>query len=211
MKLKMIGLGLAIAIILITAILIPLMREPDLSQYRNLVEPRITDLPPQKMILVEATGDPNIVSGNVFRLLYKACFSIRGVRKGSNQPAPRALWPKPLDSPKSQWIGRYGIPVPDEITTRPPVKAEGGLNPELVAWEYGPVAEILHVGPYSTEAPTFSKLKKFITENGFEIIGEHEEEYVKGPGMFFKGDPEKYYTIIRYRIRHSAVRGASAE
>lgn len=73
------------------------------------------------------------------------------------------------------------------------------------------MAEILHVGPYTAEAPTISRLKKFIVESGFEVIGEHEEEYLKGPGMFFKGNPEKYYTIIRYRIRRSAAQGASPE
>ncbi len=31
--------------------------------------------------------------------------------------------------------------------------------------------------------------------------GEHEEEYLKGPGMFGTGGPEKYLTIIRYRLK----------
>jgi hypothetical protein len=32
------------------------------------------------------------------------------------------------------------------------------------------------------------------------VIGEHEEEYVKGPGMLLAGDPAEYLTIIRLRI-----------
>jgi hypothetical protein len=32
-------------------------------------------------------------------------------------------------------------------------------------------------------------------------MGDHEEEYVRGPGMVFAGDPRKYLTIIRLRIR----------
>jgi hypothetical protein len=32
------------------------------------------------------------------------------------------------------------------------------------------------------------------------IAGAHEEEYIKGPTMTGKGDPEKYVTIIRYQV-----------
>ena len=52
----------------------------------------------------------------------------------------------------------------------------------------------------SKETPTIEKLKKFIDNNGYKIIGAHEEEYLRGPGMFFKGNPNKYWTIIRYRV-----------
>jgi hypothetical protein len=29
----------------------------------------------------------------------------------------------------------------------------------------------------------------------------HEEEYIKGPGMIFAGNPETYLTIIRYPVQ----------
>lgn len=41
------------------------------------------------------------------------------------------------------------------------------------------------------------------------VVGEHEEEYVKGPGMLFAGDPEQYLTIIRLRVEKDEVSGAS--
>jgi effector-binding domain-containing protein len=63
------------------------------------------------------------------------------------------------------------------------------------------VAEILHIGPYDREEPDIARLTGFIKDNGYSIIGDHEEEYLKGPGMFSKGNPEKYYTIIRYRVK----------
>ena len=50
------------------------------------------------------------------------------------------------------------------------------------------------------ETPTIEKLKAFINERGYEISGDHEEEYLKGPGMFFKGNLNKYRTIIRYEL-----------
>ena len=93
------------------------------------------------------------------------------------------------------------MPVPDEVTTLPEYEAEAGLKVALTTWEYGEVAEILHIGPYDKEDQTIAKLMTFIEQQGYEIIGEHEEEYLKGPGMFFKGNPEKYYTIIRYQVK----------
>lgn len=65
------------------------------------------------------------------------------------------------------------------------------------------MAEILHIGPYSAEVPTTERLQSYIKEKGYRVIGVHEEEYLKGPGMFGKGNPEKYYTIIRYRVEIS--------
>ena len=49
--------------------------------------------------------------------------------------------------------------------------------------------------------PTVEKLKSFVATNGYEIAGDHEEEYLKGPGMFSKGNPDEYYTILRYQVR----------
>ena len=58
----------------------------------------------------------------------------------------------------------------------------------------------MHIGSYSTETPTIEKLHKFIKDQDFVIADLHEEEYVKGPGLFSKGNPNAYLTIIRYGI-----------
>jgi len=63
------------------------------------------------------------------------------------------------------------------------------------------------VGRYSTEEPDINRLREFIDAQGYRVVGEHEEEYVKGPGMVFTGDPDKYLTIIRLRVER--VSGAS--
>jgi hypothetical protein len=118
-------------------------------------------------------------------------------------PAPRARWPVSLDTPKSEWLGLYALPVPETTTELPQYEAQAGLNVSLTTWEYGEVAEILHIGPYDQEQPTVKRLMDFINEQGYAIIGDHEEEYLKGPTMFSRGDPEKYTTIIRYRVKKS--------
>jgi len=38
-------------------------------------------------------------------------------------------------------------------------------------------------------------------DQGYEIAGPHEEEYLRGPGMLFAGDSKGYLTLIRYQVR----------
>ena len=61
----------------------------------------------------------------------------------------------------------------------------------VTTWSYGDVAEALHVGPDSAEQQDIERLLAFITARGDRVVGDHEEEYVKGPGMLFSGDPEQ--------------------
>ena len=76
-----------------------------------------------------------------------------------------------------------------------------GLDVEITTWPYGDVVEMLHVGACDREEPTIAELTPFIQDCRCEIVGGHEEEYLKGPGLFSKGNPEKYLTIIRYRVK----------
>ena len=173
---------------------------PDASQFAHLAAPRITHLENQRMLVVEAVGDPNVVAGRAFKLLFAAYFKTEGVSRMASPPAPRARWPQPLETPRSEWVGRYALPVPHQATAAPTMPAEPGLRIGFETWEYGDVAEVLHVGRYSEEEPDIRRLQTFVTASGYRVVGEHEEEYVRGPGMIFAGDPERYLTIIRLRV-----------
>ncbi len=175
-----------------------LRRGPDPSQFADLREPRLTHLPPQRMLVVEATGDPSVVGAASFKQLFSTYFALPGVSRMSRPPAPRARWPRPEDTPKDRWVGQYALPVSE--TAALAAAPAGALPSAITTWEYGDVAEVLHVGSYSTEQPDIERLRRFITAQGLEVIGDHEEEYVKGPGMIFAGDPERYLTIIRLRV-----------
>jgi hypothetical protein len=162
----------------------------DLSKYESLKEPQIRQMPAQKMLVVEAKGDPNVVGQNAFGLLYKTFFSLPGARMA----APRARWPNIAETPKNEWLGLYGLPLPEPITSLP----AGVTGVRIETWQYGDVAEILYIGPYSEETPSIQKLQQFIENQGYRISGAHEEEYLKGPGM--AASPAEYWTIIRYPI-----------
>jgi hypothetical protein len=194
-------LWIAAALVIIVGITVYfLMKGPDVSRYEYLKEPQIRKMPNQPVLVVEAKGDPNTVGGKAFSLLFKTYYSLKDSEK-SYTVAPRARWPHIIaTTPKDQWLGRYALPVSAIAKLPDNFKPVPGLKVSLEIWKYGTVAEILHIGPYSSETPTIERLRDFIKARGYRIIGEHEEEYVKGPSMFGPGDPNKYYTIIRYQI-----------
>lgn len=170
-----------------------------MKQYGALVEPAITDIPDQKVIEYKLTGDPSEMAGKAYSALFKTYYSLKGVSKGN--AAPKARWAIADIKKKEEWAGSYAIQIPENISNVP----EGSdPNIQVVTWKYGKAAEILHIGPWSEETPTIETLKKFIVKSGYKISGEHEEEYIKGPGMFGKGNTKKYITIIRYPIEKAA-------
>ncbi len=196
---------IVIAFIIITAVGVGgLKKRQDFSQYENLIKPRMIQMDPQWMLVVSRRGDPNVAAKEAFKLLFKFYYSHapKSVRKSF--VGPRARWPMASlqGSSMDAWEGWYGIPVSDSFS----IPVENDVK--LEKWEYGAVAEILHKGSYADEPATVAKLTQFIEDSGYGIIGDHEEEYLKGPGMFFRGNPKNYLTIIRYRV---VANGAGSE
>ncbi|MCP4727462.1 MAG: hypothetical protein GY863_20660 [bacterium] len=171
------------------------------SKLGHLKDPKISTKKNETMIVVEAKGDPNVAGAKAFGLLFQLYYSIKETPKGPYQAAPRARWPESLETEKTEWVGLYAMSVPETVKELPKHESQEGVRASLVTWEYGEVAEILHIGPYDKEEPTINRLKDFISDQGYETVGGHEEEYIKGPNMYGKGDPEKFETIIRYRIK----------
>ena len=108
----------------------------------------------------------------------------------------RARWPDAHLLPKDQWTAHWALPVPDDVQTLPQKQPDAEVR--LETWTYGTVAQILHLGPYNEEGPTIQILHNFIAERGYEIAGDHEEEYLTSP----RAKVPK--TIIRYQVRKKA-------
>lgn len=194
------AIALTLAVVTIIILLSISNYGPEFKEVSHLCTPRITTMPPAKMLVVEATGEPEKTVGAAFGLLFKTYFKIKDRPKGNAYEGCRARWPRPLETPRDQWVGIYAMPVPASVTSIPAVPSKAGLHAELREWSYGTVAEILHVGSYAGEDTTVQKLRRFITENGYVITGDHEEVYLKGPGLL-PTNPDKYLTIIRYEVR----------
>lgn len=192
-----------LALVLVGGVLwMGLPKGPRLKDVEHLRRPEILEMPPQKVLVVEATGDPGRVAKEAFGLVMRAYFKLKGVPKGgpSFKP-PRGRWDVEEGRPPEEWTGQYAMPVPDAVESVPSVEGRSGLSVQLRTWEYGAVAQILHVGPYDQEAEDIRVLQGFIRSQGYQIAGPHEEEYLRGPGMLLPGDPERYLTLIRYRVK----------
>jgi len=179
-------------------------QDVDPAAYEHLVEPRIVKRADERVLEVRAVGDPDEVGRAAFGLLFQLYFSsgaAMGAATGFTPPAARARWQDGLDRiPRGEWIGRYALPIPEAVHSLPEHAAPDGVTASIATWEYGTVAEILHIGPYDAERPTIDRLRAFVEAEGYETVGGHEEEYVLGPNMAGPGNPDEYRTILRYLV-----------
>jgi DNA-binding transcriptional MerR regulator len=65
----------------------------------------------------------------------------------------------------------------------------------------GRALTVIHKGPYETLGDSYGKLFGYLRENELSTILPIREQYLKGPGIIFRGDPQKYLTrlMVFYR------------
>jgi len=162
-------------------------------------EPHFSRRPQQRMAVVAAQGDPNVVLPRVLPALYKSVYTLKfSLKKAGRETfkvgALYGRWPNLENASPEGLSGQVGLPVP--AGTRSIPQPDPAVPVQLETWTYGQqVAEILHLGPYSAEPPTVDRLRAFIADNGYEIAGPHEEEYLTSP----RAKVPK--TLIRYPVR----------
>jgi len=161
-------------------------------------EPQILEMPPHKMAVVSGKGTPDKVFSELMPALYGSVYTLKFDLKKKGLPTfkvsgLRARYPDAHLVPKEEWTHIVGLPIP-EATTLLPQKVPS-IEVKVETWNYGTVAQILHLGPYDQEEPTINRLHQFIEENGYEIAGAHEEEYLTTP------DAKVPKTLIRYLVR----------
>jgi len=154
-------------------------------------------MPLQKMVVVQGKGTPEKVFSALMPALYGSVYTLKFDRKKKGLSdfkvsGLRARYPDAHLVPMEQWTHIIGLPVPGDTTSLP--QKVDGIEVNLETWYYGTVAQILHLGPYEQETPTVERLHKFIAENGYEIAGIHEEEYLTQP------DAKVVKTLIRYPV-----------
>ena len=161
-------------------------------------EPQILEMPRQKMAVVYGKGTPDKVFPELMPALYGSVYTLKFDLKKKGLPTfkvsgLRARYPDAHLVPMDEWTHIIGLPIPEDTTSLPQKVA--GTEVKIETWEYGTVAQILHLGAYDQERPTIERLHKFIEENGYQIAGIHEEEYLTTP------DAKVVKTIIRYPVK----------
>ncbi|MBI4180592.1 MAG: GyrI-like domain-containing protein [Chloroflexi bacterium] len=165
---------------------------------KSKTDPQILEMPPQKMAVVTGKGAPEKVFAELMPALYGSVYTLKFDLKKKGLPTfkvsgLRARYPDAHLVPMEAWTHIIGLPVPDDTTSLP--KKVAGVEVKLETWDYGTVAQILHLGAYNQEQANIERLHKFIEDNGYKIAGFHEEEYLTRP------DAKVPKTIIRYPIK----------
>ena len=161
-------------------------------------EPQILEMATQKMAVVHAKGAPDKVFPEFMPALYGSVYTLKFDLKKKGLPTfkvsgLRARYPDAHLVPKEEWTIITGLPIPEDTTSLP--QKVPNIEVKTEQWQYGTVAQILHLGPYDQEYATVERLHQFIADNGYEIAGVHEEEYLTSP------DAKVLKTIIRYPIK----------
>jgi hypothetical protein len=159
--------------------------------------PRLVELPAQSVAVVHTLGEPRAAANSALPALYAAVYHVRSLLKregrGFKIEHLRARWPDAHLVPKEHWHAAWALPVPEGGEPIPQRKP--GVSVEREQWEYGTVAEIVHVGSYEDEGASVRRLHAFIAEQGYEVAGPHEEEYLTTRRARVQR------TLIRYPVR----------
>lgn len=204
------------------------MEKLDLKQtlkafYSAKTSPAMLEIPPANFLMIDGTGNPN-TSANYARAieaLYAVAYTLKfAVKKEQAIDYPvmplEGLWwtPEMADfsiERKDDWLWTMMISTPAFIDAGQVALAglEAGKKKDLPALPLlrfetlreGLCAQVLHLGPYATEAPTIQRLHQFIHQQGQSFDGlteKHHEIYLSDPR---RSAPEKMKTIIRQPVK----------
>ncbi len=60
---------------------------------------------------------------------------------------------------------------------------------------------VTHIGSYETLPLAYAAIDKYAADNGLILTPPFREVFIKAPGMFLKGNPDKYITEIQFPIK----------
>lgn len=60
---------------------------------------------------------------------------------------------------------------------------------------------VTHIGSYETMHYAYEAIDRYARENNLILQPPFREVFIKGPGMFLKGNPNKYITEIQFPVK----------
>jgi hypothetical protein len=190
--------------------------------YRASTTPRLLTIPTLRFLMIDGRGDPetSVAYRGAVQALYALSYAARFAVKRAGGPvhpvsALEGLWWAEdmtafATGDRSAWQWTMMIRQPDEVdadlvdTLRDQIVHTKDLPSAAAArleeFTEGTSAQILHIGPYATEAATIARLHAFIAEQGYrfdEPDFHHHEIYLSDPR---RAAPERLRTIIRQPV-----------
>ncbi|MFZ2487905.1 MAG: GyrI-like domain-containing protein [Anaerolineae bacterium] len=174
-------------------------------------------VPSLQFLMIDGAGDPNTSTAYaqaveaLFSVSYTAKFMVKKAVQGIDyavMPLEGLWWADDMSAfatrDKGEWQWTMMIMQPDFVEPAVILAAIEAVKrkkdfPALSALRLerateGLCAQILHVGPFSEEAPTIQRVHDFIDNAGAVRSGKHHEIYLSDVQRV---DPAKWRTIIR--------------
>jgi len=177
----------------------------------------IVNVPPMNFLSIDGSGNPNTAPEytSAVEAIYAMAYALKfKVKKGKLEvdyavmPLEGLWWADDMSkftvTNKDIWKWTMMIMQPEYVTAQLVAETLGEVakKKDLSAlskirfepFHEGHAVQIMHIGPYSAEEPTVTKLHSFIRESGYELSGLHHEIYLGDPR---KSAPGKLQTVIR--------------
>jgi hypothetical protein len=177
----------------------------------------IIDVPQMNFLMIDGQGDPNTAQDykDAVEALFSVSYTLKFQIKESElavdygvMPLEGLWWADDMAQfsadDKSDWKWTAMIMQPEHVNAE--LVQEAILQVErkkrlstvsklrFEALTEGQAAQILHIGPFSEEAPAIEALHQFIEEQGYQRAGKHHEIYLND---FRRTAPDRLKTIIR--------------
>ncbi len=191
------------------------------AEYVKPKRPTLLATKPARYLAIDGTGDPN---GPAFAKAVGALYAMAWtVKMGKRQlgqdfkvPGLEGLWwcagCKPsewiVDRSRRTWRWTLLLRMPETVKARCLVMAremleekgrgEGVAAVRLERLAEGKCVQMLHVGPYATEAATIDAMLAFAREQGVRFTGKHHEIYLSDPR---RTAPAKLKTLLRHPVK----------
>lgn len=186
--------------------------------YTAKAAPGVVDVPALDYLMIDGEGDPNTSKdfAAAVEALYRVSYTLKfTLRNGPEQldyavmPLEGLWWADDMTAfetaDRTAWKWTLMIAQPPSLkeavitsaialvqTKKPQVTAVGKLR--FDRWTEGQSAQLLHIGPYNTEAPNIVRLHEFIAALPGRMTGKHHEIYLND---MRRTAPERLKTIIR--------------